>query len=160
MRGVNGEPSLFAALAQPRAGANRLVLRYLPEPRSRTRDCTTIHHILRRDELWGRFLGVPSGSGGLSIRLPPPGRALHGLGDSPTPSALCRSVGQVFNLRRIVNPPAAPPGRARHGLGDSPTPSAACRSAGQDGLLRATQGYPGQPAPTVRVWAGYKPAAG
>jgi hypothetical protein len=25
----------------------------------------------RRDELWGRFLGVPSGSGGLSIRLPP-----------------------------------------------------------------------------------------
>jgi hypothetical protein len=23
-----------------------------------------------RDELWGRFLGVPSGSGGLSIRLP------------------------------------------------------------------------------------------
>jgi hypothetical protein len=25
----------------------------------------------RRDELWGRFLGVPPGSGGLSIRLPP-----------------------------------------------------------------------------------------
>ena len=24
----------------------------------------------RRDELWGRFLGVPPGSGGLSIRLP------------------------------------------------------------------------------------------
>jgi len=86
MRGVIGGRSLFqrwnpqpslpaaakhhAALAQPRAGANLLVLRYLPESGSRTRDCTTIHHILR-DELWGRFLGVPPGSGGLSIRLPP-----------------------------------------------------------------------------------------
>jgi hypothetical protein len=39
-------------------------------------------------------------------------------------------VGQVFNLRRIVNPPAALV-RARHGLGESPTPFAACRYVGQ-----------------------------
>jgi hypothetical protein len=52
-----------------------------------------------------------------------------------------RIVGQVFNLRRIVNPPAAI-GRALHGCGESPTPIAACRYAGQDGILRATQRVP------------------
>jgi hypothetical protein len=44
--------------------------------------------------LWGRFLGVPSGSGGLAIRLPP--------WDAPATTAenrhhslrLCRTVGQ------------------------------------------------------------------
>jgi len=44
-------------------------------------------------------------------------------------------VGQVFNLRRIVNPPAAL-GRARHDRGESPAPVAACRYAGQDGVRR------------------------
>jgi hypothetical protein len=37
---------------------------------------------------------------------------------------LCTIVGQVFNLRRIVNPPAALL-RARPALGESPTPFAA-----------------------------------
>ena len=46
-----------------------------------------------------------------------------------------RMVGQVFNLRRIVNPPAAL-GRARHDRGESPTPFAARRYAGQIGNLR------------------------
>jgi hypothetical protein len=46
--------------------------------------------------------------------------------------------GRFFNLRRIVNPPAALV-RARHGREESPTPFAACRYAGQDGILRATQ---------------------
>ena len=44
-------------------------------------------------------------------------------------------MGQVFNLRRIVNPPAAL-GRARHGPGELPPLFAACRYAGQDGILR------------------------
>jgi hypothetical protein len=44
-------------------------------------------------------------------------------------------VGQIGNLRRIVNPPAAL-GRARRDRGESPTPFAACRYAGQDGILR------------------------
>jgi hypothetical protein len=59
-----------------------------------------------------------------------------------------RIVGQVFNLRRIVNPPAALV-RARHGLGESPTPFGACRYAGQDGILRATQRVPLPSCPTV-----------
>jgi len=50
-------------------------------------------------------------------------------------------VGQVFNLRRIVNPPAAL-GRARHGLGESPPLFAACRYAGQLGKLRPIGNLP------------------
>jgi hypothetical protein len=46
-----------------------------------------------------------------------------------------RIVGQIGNLRRIVNPPAAL-GRARRDRGESPTPFAACRYAGQDEILR------------------------
>jgi TatA/E family protein of Tat protein translocase len=44
-------------------------------------------------------------------------------------------VGQIANLRRIVNPPAAR-GRARHDRGESPPLSAAGRYAGQLGKLR------------------------
>jgi hypothetical protein len=51
------------------------------------------------------------------------------------PRAPRRIVGQVFNLRRIVNPPAALV-RARHCLGESPPLVAARRHAGQDGILR------------------------
>jgi hypothetical protein len=46
-----------------------------------------------------------------------------------------RIVGQVFNLRRIVNPPAALV-RARRHLGESPPLVAARRYVGQDGILR------------------------
>jgi hypothetical protein len=46
-----------------------------------------------------------------------------------------RIVGQVFNLRRIVNPPAAL-GHALHDRGESPTAFAARRYVGQDGILR------------------------
>src|SRR5580704_13414319 len=41
-------------------------------------------------------------------------------------------VGQVGNLRRIVNPPAG----SEQNAGESPEKFAACRYAGQDGILR------------------------
>ncbi len=77
--------------------------------------CLTTPHVplsttffARRDELWGRFLGVPPGSGGLSIRLPPV--------DAPATTAenrqhrlrLCRYVGQDGILRAVGNRPPSP----------------------------------------------------
>ena len=90
-----------------------------------------------------------------------------------------RIVGQVFNLRRIFNPPAAL-GRARHNRGEPLPLVAACRYAGQALSPNATyfsrslefgencgadwQGYPGsgglvtRPAPVENRRAGYNPA--
>jgi hypothetical protein len=62
-------------------------------------DCTTTHHILR-DELWGRFLGVPPGSGGLSIRLPPLDAPATPLENRHHSLRLCRYAGQDGILRR------------------------------------------------------------
>src|ERR1017187_1337204 len=51
--------------------------------------------------------------------------------------------GRLFNLRRIVNPPAAL-GRAAATLPEPPSPFAACRYAGQLGNLRRV-GTPPEP---------------
>jgi hypothetical protein len=53
-------------------------------------------------------------------------------------------VGQVVNLRRIVNPPASL-GRARRDHGESPTPFAALPLCGQAGSLRRVGNPPGYP---------------
>ena len=61
-------------------------------------------------QLWGRFLGVPPGSGGLSIRLPPLAvqNRHHSL-------LLCRSVGQDCILRGdLQSPPARRAGPRGH----------------------------------------------
>jgi hypothetical protein len=78
-----------------------------------------------------------------------------------------RVVGQVFNLRRIVNPPAAL-GRAPHGHGESPTGFAACRYVkpapelyrpAEVNLLRETPAKPagrwaGRTASASKSWSG------
>jgi hypothetical protein len=85
----------------------------------------------------------PGHGGHLGVGLIPPAgfrRAAEGAGARPL-GRLCttihhilraprRIVGQVFNLRRIFNPPAALD-RARHDRRESPTLFAACRYARQ-----------------------------
>src|ERR1035441_1024 len=89
-----------------------------------------------------------------------------------------RIVGQVFNLRRIVNPPAALV-RARPGLGESPTPFCGLPPVGGGcvgevlprgrlanppaALVRARPGLGESPTPFCGLplcGAGWHPAAG
>ena len=70
----------------------------------------SITFFARRDELWGRFLGAPSGSGGLSIRLPPVG----------APATTAENRQHRLRLCRYVKPPRPlPSGRGHPAEGDA-----------------------------------------
>ena len=108
---------------------------------------------LWRAAMWGRLAGVPSGSGGLVIRLPAARKMPAG---KPSLFAARHYAGQVVNLRPIVNRPAG----GNHNAGDTPAPFAASRYAGQDVILRADcQSAPWRPAYKLPE-AGCRPAAG
>jgi hypothetical protein len=68
-------------------------------------DCTTIHHMLRAPR---RIVGqVFRGTPWVRRIVNPPAalvRARHGLGESPTPFAACRYVGQDYILRAGFQP--------------------------------------------------------
>ena len=57
-----------------------------------------------RDELWGRFLGVPPGSGGLSIRLPPVDAPAPALENRRPRFRLCHAEHNPVSAALAKNP--------------------------------------------------------